>query len=119
MEMHWLTSTRKSEEKALHPNRLDFEITQIIAEFLRKDKGLVFIYGMDKLIRENGLAQVNDFLKTIIDIASVSEGTLLVSINPGSLEKQEMAVLESRIDVVRKENMTSNDTSLWIGLEQV
>ena len=111
MEMHWLTTSSKSEEKTLKPSRLDFEITQTIAEFLRKEKGLVFIYGLDALIMENGLPMVNDFLKTIIDIASVSEGTIMVSINPGSLKKREMSVLESRFDIVRKPVVAANSVS--------
>ncbi|MCK4757344.1 MAG: DUF835 domain-containing protein [Thermoplasmata archaeon] len=102
MDMYWLTTTRQSEERTLQPNRLEFEITQTIAEFLRKEKGLVFIYGLETLLMESGLPKVNDFLKTIIDIASVSEGSIMASIDPGSLKEREMAVLESRFDIVRR-----------------
>ncbi len=102
MDTYWLTKTKKTKMNTLNPSRLDFEVMHTIGEFLRNEGGTVFIHGLDNLLMENGLAKTNDFLKTIIDIASVTDGTIVVSVNPKTVKIREMAVLEGRFDVVKK-----------------
>ncbi|GEM_PF-3210731 len=54
-------------EYTLHPQRIDFEIMDKIAEFI--DSGSVVIDALDMLIDENGLEKIYLWLKSVRDIA--------------------------------------------------
>ena len=72
----------------------------VIGEFLRKKSGLVAIDGLDTMISQNGLQKVTEFLKTIIDIASESKGTVIAHIDPHPYKEEEIALLEKRFDII-------------------
>ncbi len=54
-------------ENTLHPQRIDFEIMDKIAEYL--DKGDVIIDALDMLIDENGMEKIYLWLKSVRDVA--------------------------------------------------
>ncbi len=54
-------------ENALHPQRIDFEVADKIAEFV--DSGDVIIDALDMLIDENGIEKIYIWLKFVKDIA--------------------------------------------------
>lgn len=98
----WLTSSKKIAPGILDPRRLDFEVTHAAAEFLREEPGVVFIDAAGRLIQANDLQQVNEFLKSIIDLASEWRGSIVATLDPRSLQAIEIAVISSRFDVVRR-----------------
>ncbi len=99
-DFHWLTDTTSGDAQTLNPKRLDFEPTMVIGEFLRKKSGLVAIDGLDTMIYQNGLDKVTEFLKTIIDIASESKGSVIAHIDPKPYKVEEIALLEKRFDIM-------------------
>jgi len=98
--VYWLTTSEDSEGKCLNPARLDFEIMQTIAEFLRKKKGVLVLDCIDMMIMHNDIAKVSEFLKSIIDIASVSQGMIMATMDPNLYKPNEVALLEKRADMV-------------------
>ncbi len=56
-------------ENTLHPQRIDFEIADKIAEFI--DEGDVIIDSLDMLIDENGMDKIYVWLKFVRDIAQI------------------------------------------------
>ncbi len=54
-------------ENTLHPQRIDFEILDKIAEYL--DRGNVVIDALDMLIDENGIEKIYLWLKSVRDVA--------------------------------------------------
>lgn len=102
-QIYWLTDTT-SYVKSLNPERLEVEIYATISEFVSAGEGIVFIDGLDILILRNGFDKVHEFLKAIIDIISVSNASVIVSINPRLYKNNELALLEKRFDVLCGEN---------------
>ncbi len=99
-KIFWLTDTQSEFSNTLNPHRLDFEITMQIGEFLRKDKGVVAVDCVDLLIMHNDINQVNEFLKSIVDIASVEDGIIICTLNPKLYKETEVALFRKRFDII-------------------
>lgn len=102
-DLYWLSDTTTDPAvKTLDPKRLDFEMTRVINNFLKKSpKGAVMIDGIESLIVENGFDRVFRFVKKIIDLASVGDATTFIPLAPSSLAKDEFAVLQKEFDRVQ------------------
>ncbi|MEW6070691.1 MAG: DUF835 domain-containing protein, partial [Candidatus Thermoplasmatota archaeon] len=97
----WLSETETKEEKRLDPRRLEFEIMEVISDFARdKGKCIVLIEGYELLVIANGIERTVKFIKKICDIISKVGGSLIVSINPLALSKENVSVTEKEFDVV-------------------
>ncbi|MEW6069363.1 MAG: DUF835 domain-containing protein, partial [Candidatus Thermoplasmatota archaeon] len=99
-DLYWLTDITTTEERTLHPERLEFEITKTIIEFVRATKGAIMIDGIEYLIQTNGLERTLEFFSSAKDIVATSRGTLIVPINPAVFKKEELARIEKIFDRV-------------------
>jgi len=97
---YWLTSS-SSEEKTLDPGRLQFEVEQTVMEYIvAHPGGLVIIDGIDQLAQSASFPLVTDFLKIVVDVASVHDVTVLVPASPRIFKPIEISILEKRFDVI-------------------
>jgi archaellum biogenesis ATPase FlaH len=100
--MYWLTDTQAESSNTLNPHRLEFEITMKIGEFLRKEKGVVAIDCMDLMIMNNDINQVNEFMKSIVDIASVEDCIIIATLNPKLYKETEVGLFRKRFDIIQE-----------------
>jgi hypothetical protein len=94
----WLSGAKLENSIAPHDlNKLSF----IISEFLKKTKdSAVMVEGIEYLITQNDFFNVLKFLQTIDDLIVVHDSRLIVSANPGILEKKELAHLKRELAVI-------------------
>ncbi len=97
---YWLSSTKKGDERTVDPKRIDFELTNAMAEHLRKGDAYVILHGLEAISLENPIEKVLDFLKTVIDIASEKNGIIVVVGNPGTFDERKKSIVNSRFDEV-------------------
>ncbi len=100
VQTYWLSDITTTEEKTIHPERLEFEITKTIIDFVKKTKGAVMIDGVEYLVQNNGLERTLEFLHSIKDIISTNHGTLVVPINPSVFKEEELGKIEKVFDRV-------------------
>ena len=96
----WLTETT-TQERALSPFRLDFELMYTIESFINENKEtVVLLDDLNYLSICNGEDKALDFLKTINDIGSLHGGTILAPVDPDLFEDEGLARLEMLFDKV-------------------
>jgi hypothetical protein len=97
-EIVWISDSSGWKE-TVHPKTLDHEISAYIFDFLREEGGTaIAIDGLGYLITSNGFARVEKFLKSILDFASSKKVTMVVTIQPQSLETKDVAALKGMFD---------------------
>ncbi len=95
----WLSDQESDEYKLLDPNRLEFEITRVITNFSqKKERGVIFLDGLEYLIVENGFERVSKFIKKTADICSINVITYVTYVNPNSISEEKLSVLKSTFD---------------------
>jgi predicted nucleic acid-binding Zn-ribbon protein len=95
----WLTTDRGS--GSVHPARLDYELTRDLTRFFKEKPGaVVLLDGIRTLVQANGFDKVANFVKRLCDLAATQNGIVLVPVQPGSFEAQEMTVLKEAFDFV-------------------
>ena len=97
-------SIRFTLEKTLRPDRLEFEMTQVTGDFFREKHGVLTIDCLDVLLGANDFNKVNEFLKTMVDIASVNRGSVIAHLEPRLLKPEQIALLEKRFDRIMRKN---------------
>ena len=96
--MYWLTERSKG-KNAIHPSRLDFELTATIIDFVRtNENGIVLLDGLHFLVINNNFERVMLFLKHISDTVSIYDFSFVVPINPAAFEAHELNLLKSFFD---------------------
>jgi hypothetical protein len=89
----WLTMIRESGQ-GYDPERLDFEVTQEVYEFITSQKGYVILFdALDLLISEQGAEKTVEFIRYLADHAAMDRGTLLVAAS-GTIDEGVMGNLE-------------------------
>jgi len=97
--IYWLTETRLEGTEALQPKRLDFEMQRSIMSFMKNNKeSAILLEGIEYLILENGFDKVIKFLKHVNDNASAFKATIVVPINPRSIDEKELNILKREFD---------------------
>ncbi|MEM3445258.1 MAG: DUF835 domain-containing protein [Thermoplasmata archaeon] len=106
--IYWLTSTL-TKEKTLDPQRLEFEITYVISEFVKNNaKPAIILDAIGLLITANGFDKVIDFVKGVVDMVSVNNGVFIVHVSPIVLSKKEIEMLKQYLELIdyRKAGMS-------------
>lgn len=94
----WLTDT-ETEEKTLEPSRLDFEISYTLTSFMKEnEKTVVLIDDVKYLAMVNGFQKTLEFLKSLSDVASMSNSTIIAPITPELFDEGEYTQLEGLFD---------------------
>ncbi|MDI6917106.1 MAG: DUF835 domain-containing protein [Thermoplasmatales archaeon] len=96
--VYWLTDVTKTDEKTLHPERLDFELFKTVREFAEEKHGVIMLDGLEYLVHVNGFERTMDFIDSIRDAISTHNGTLVVPANPSVFKEEELGMLEKRFD---------------------
>jgi KaiC/GvpD/RAD55 family RecA-like ATPase len=98
-EVIWVTDEPSKELRSIQPSRMKFELTKDLLGFVStKEKGMVFLEGIEYLILVNGFEAVLAFVKQIADKTAARGHTLLVSINARSVPEQQYVVFKGRFD---------------------
>jgi uncharacterized repeat protein (TIGR01451 family) len=96
--VYWLTDVTKTDEKTLHPERLDFELFKTVSEFAKERHGIVMLDGLEYLVHVNGFGRTMDSIDSIMDAISTHNGTLVVPVNPSVFKEGELAMVEKKFD---------------------
>jgi hypothetical protein len=101
-DQYWFSDTNLGEEiRTLDPRRLDFETIRVIGNFFKNSQnGVLLIDGLEYLLVENGFGKVLQFVKRVIDLASLNNATIIIPLTPSSLEKDQFARLRKEFDRV-------------------
>jgi hypothetical protein len=102
-DQYWFSDTNMGEEvRTLDPKRLDFETIRVIGNYLKDSQGgVVIIDGLEYLMVENGFGKVLQFVKRVIDLASINNATIFIPLTPSSLERDQFARLRKEFDRVQ------------------
>lgn len=99
-EMVWL-SEASGWSDTLNPKTLDHEVSARVLSFLKSDgAGVLALDGLAYLVSLNGFDKVEKFLKTVLDVASSKDVSLVVTLVPSSLDPKNQARVEGLFDHV-------------------
>jgi len=94
----WLT--KMPGENNLRPSQLA-KINQFSEGFLKNSPGgLIVIEGLEYLATHNGFEAVLSMVQSLKDLASVTEGILIISVSPSALGKGQLKTLEREVDSI-------------------
>jgi len=91
----WLSGAGDAD--AIKPNDLE-KISLHVIDFLKKSSGIVLIDGIEYLISNNGFQAVVRLIQHLRDIAAKTQGILLLSINPETLQQSELGLIRKEVD---------------------
>lgn len=93
----WMTNA-KTDEKSVKPKELE-RMALIIKDFILYEKNsVILIQRLDYLITENDFKQVLRFIHNLNDIIMNGTCILLISINPGTLTRENLALLRQELE---------------------
>ena len=93
----WLSNVGK--EGSVRPQDLE-RLSAAAEQFLRREKGVILLDGLEYLLTNNNFLTVLRFLQSLRDRVALQEGVLLVSMNPSALEGPQRTLLEREVDEV-------------------
>ena len=97
VENVWVTEKAEGAEVCVNPKKLD-ELKSIIENFTSKNKNVpVLICDLDFLIKQNSWEAVKGFLQDLNGKIRSRNTTLILSADPGKMEKEEIEKLQSFI----------------------
>ena len=97
----WLTAYAGSEEEALGPQTLEYELLGRATRHLRQNRGGILILGdLDYLASQCGFDGLARVLKSVNDAAAQSRGTFLAVADPETFTGRERAALFAMFDAV-------------------
>jgi hypothetical protein len=98
-DLVWISES--SEKEAVNPKRLEFEIARTLGNFIRGNVDpVIVIDGFEFLMMQNGYENVMKFIKKANDLASVNGATIVVSLNPSAMKKEDLPLLQKEFDKV-------------------
>lgn len=99
-EIIWLTDKESKSERTISPS-LEV-IVHTIEEFLNQGgKGILLLDGLQYLISNTSFDGVLRFLRRLIDEFSESDSIMMISVSPGTLNPQEISILEREFEVLK------------------
>jgi isoleucyl-tRNA synthetase len=93
----WLSNVGK--EAAIRPKDLE-KLALAIDQFLEAEKGVVLLDGFEYLVTNNNFLTVLRLLQSLRDRIAIRGATLLFSVNPASLDKHQLTLLEREVDEI-------------------
>ncbi len=96
----WLTDRGGPSVETIPPS-LERIISTLEAFLERSPEGTVALDGVEYLVSNNGFDSVLKFLRAVVDQVAVGRQTLLVSLNPQTLEPRQVSTLEREMAVMR------------------
>jgi YesN/AraC family two-component response regulator len=97
VENVWVTEKAEGAKVCVNPKKLD-ELKSIIENFTSKNKNVpLLICDLDFLIKQNSWEAVKGFLQDLNEKIRSRNTTLILSADPGEMEKEELEKLQSFI----------------------
>ncbi len=97
----WLT---KSEENKCHENCIQPDLGRIqlaMREFMESGKsGIILLDGLNYLITQNEFTRVLRFIQSIRDDVSARKFSLIIPIDPATMEPREYRQLEAELQTI-------------------
>ncbi len=93
----WLSNIGK--EDAIRPKDLE-KLSLSLEKFVANTGGVVLLDGLEYLITNNNFIIVLRLLQSLRDMVALNSGTLLVNVNPATLDSNQLNLLEREVDSV-------------------
>ncbi len=93
----WLSNVGK--ESSIRPKDLE-KLSLAVEQFLAREHGVVLLDGLEYLVTNNNFLTVLRLVQALRDQVAIHNGTLLLSVNPSSLEAHQLTLLEREVDQV-------------------
>lgn len=94
----WLSNVGK--ESSIRPKDLE-KLSLSIEQFLSKNKNaLILLDGVEYLITNNNFTSVLKLVQSLRDIVSINQATLIIPINPKTVESSQISLIEKEVDFV-------------------
>ncbi len=93
----WLSNIGK--EESVRPKDLE-KLSLLLEQFLNKEAGLVLLDGIEYLITNNNFLTVLRLVQSLRDQVALNKATLLLSVNPSTLDSHQLNLLEREVDGV-------------------
>ncbi len=94
--MVWLSNVGK--DNSIRPKDLE-KLSMRLQQFLSEEKeGVVLIEGIEYLITNNSFLTVLKFIQSLRDMVAISGASLLLVVNPSTMEPNELKLLEKEVD---------------------
>jgi len=99
-DLYWLTDRESKKNKTIEPSleKLMWELATFLDE---NDNGILLLDGLDYLASANTFDAVTQFIRRVVDTVAESDGVLIVSLSPDTMDKQQVKILEREMDVIR------------------
>jgi len=96
----WLTTIRDTDQ-GYDPERLDFEVSQEIYDFITNTKGYIILFdALDILTSEHKEEKAIEFIRYLADHAAMDRGILLVATSPYTINETVIGHLERFLEDV-------------------
>ncbi|MEM4161417.1 MAG: DUF835 domain-containing protein [Thermoplasmata archaeon] len=104
VECIWITET-SGYERGYSPKKMEFEVSQEIISFVKKNagNGIIYIDAVPIFLLSNGFIAVLKFLKDVCDECHEYDVSLIVEIPPKLFNQKEKVLVERRFDLVFSE----------------
>jgi isoleucyl-tRNA synthetase len=93
----WLSNVGKGD--SVRPKDLE-KLSLSAEQFLVRERGVILLDAVEYLVTNNNFLTVLRLVQAIRDQAAVNNGVLLLSVNPSTLDAQQMTLLEREVDRV-------------------
>ncbi|MEF8836048.1 MAG: DUF835 domain-containing protein [Candidatus Thermoplasmatota archaeon] len=93
----WLTMIEG--EKNFDPSNLPM-IGHSMINFLERKSGLIFMEGIEVILKHNSFNKFWGFLNHLMDLVSEEDGILVISLDPRTLNDQQLAQIERRLEIL-------------------
>ncbi|KQM11737.1 hypothetical protein AOA80_06850 [Methanomassiliicoccales archaeon RumEn M1] len=91
----WLSNIGK--EGSVRPKDLE-KLSLSLEQFLAEGDGIILLDGLEYLITNNSFLTMLRFVQSLRDQVTVGRGILLISLDPSTLDPQELNLLEKEVD---------------------
>jgi len=96
-QLYWLT--KLDGDRNFDPVDLPL-IAHSIINFVEKSGGLIFIEGVETLLKHNSFDRFLSFLDNLVDVVEVEEGILILSLDPRTISEQRLAQIERKLNII-------------------
>ncbi|MCK4443517.1 MAG: DUF835 domain-containing protein, partial [Thermoplasmata archaeon] len=93
----WLSNIGK--EDAIRPKDLE-KLSLSLEKFVAETGGVVLLDGIEYLITNNNFIVVLRLLQSLRDVVAMNNATLIVNVNPATLDSNQLNLLEREVDSV-------------------
>jgi isoleucyl-tRNA synthetase len=93
----WLSNVGK--EDSVRPKDLE-KLSLYLEQFINKEGGVVLLDGIEYLITNNNFITVLRLIQSLRDQVSIRNSILLVTVNPSTLDSNQLNLLEREVDQI-------------------